>query len=114
MLQKIICRSLSASAVIFPVTAPFLSLPLTMTTNFPWVPSTPSFGVEGNPSVDAKHQEHAPKNKSDRLAGLFGEGGYLWENIDTAKAVWPLTIWCFLTGYMSVTLFFCSFEEEDI
>lgn len=40
--------------------------------------------------------------KVDRWAGALGEGGYLWENIDTLKAVWPLATWCFLTGYMSV------------
>jgi hypothetical protein len=45
------------------------------------------------------------KTKSDQAAGLFGEGGYLWGNIDTTKATWPLAIWCFLTGYMFVICF---------
>lgn len=66
--------------------------------------STPLGGVDGNPDVDAKRQnlENVLRSKSDQWNGLFGEGGYLWGNIDTAKAVWPLAIWCFLTGFMSV------------
>lgn len=46
------------------------------------------------------------KNKTDQWVGLLGEGGYLWGNIDPAKAAGPMTIWCFLTGYMSVVHFF--------
>jgi hypothetical protein len=61
-------------------------------------------GVNGNSTstVNVKHPEQVLKNKSKRWTGMFGEGGYLWGDIDPPKAVWPLTTWCFLTGYMSV------------
>ena len=56
----------------------------------------PLRSVDENSNIDAKRMGQY------QLPGLFGEGGYLWENIDPAKAVWPMTTWCFLTGYMSV------------
>lgn len=56
--------------------------------------------------TERQNHERVSKNKNDRWAGFFGEGGYLWGNIDTTKAVWPMATWCFLTGFMSVTHFF--------
>ncbi|KAF9652301.1 hypothetical protein BDM02DRAFT_3109291 [Thelephora ganbajun] len=90
-----------------------------MSPNTPWASSTPSCGADsGNPDVPTEPQEHVPNNKSDQWAGLFGEGGYLWGDIDTAKAVWPLAMWCFLTGYMDIVAFsaifvWCAFQTGN-
>ena len=74
-----------------------------------WVPSTSLHSVDGNSNTDAKRRGQTFIDvisfKRDQWTGLFGEGGYLWGNIDPAQSAWPLTVWCFLTGYMSVILF---------
>ena len=77
-----------------PLSDPRLhSSPTIMSSNISCDSATPVRSTDGNPKVDTK---------PDSSVGLFGEGGYLWENIDISKAVWPLATWCFLTGYMSV------------
>ena len=78
--------------------------------------SSPLSGANGIPDVDPERQNREPvlKNKNDQWVGFFAKGGYLWGDIDTAKAVWPLTIWCFLTGFMSVTHFFLSKMKKTI
>lgn len=53
-------------------------------------------------STDTERQESSPKQNTDRWAVFFGERGYVWENIDPGRAMWPLAMWCFLTGYMFV------------
>src|SRR5882762_2341154 len=75
-----------------------------MSSNVSCDSTAPLRRTNGNPEVAAEHQVNLSKNKRDQWAGFFKEGGYLWENIDTSKAVWPLATWCFLTGYMSVFL----------
>ena len=68
--------------------------------------------VDGNSTVGPKRRGVLITFNKDQWAGLFGEGGYLWGNIDPAKSAGPLTIWCFLTGYMSVVHFFLQRERN--
>lgn len=65
---------------------------------------TPVCNTEDNSVADAGRQERSPKNKIDQWTVSVVEKGYLWGNIDPARAVWPLATWCFLTGYMYVVL----------
>ena len=83
-----------------------------MTTNFFGDSSTRLRDIDGDSNVDTEHQDSVPKDKKNPwTTGLFGGRGYLWEDIDPAKAVGPLTMWCFLTGYMSV-IHFIFFRRE--
>ena len=95
LMEKLRRSEPSVSSVPSSTTSP-LPLSLTMPSKAPWDPSTRTRSVDESSNTDAK-----PKGQH-RWTGLFGESGYLWENIDPAKAIWPMTIWCFLTGYMSV------------
>ena len=63
---------------------------------------TPVRDAAGEPSANVKRQGRSSTTGIDDWAGFFGRGGYLWDSIDAAKAVWPMAVWCFLTGYLSV------------
>ena len=61
-------------------------------------------------STDTECQVSPLKQNTGRRVALFGEKGYVWENIDPGRATWSLAMWCFLTGYMFVIPFILDEE----